>query len=183
MTVQSNLLMLRLAQARKSCPSYPAHWEQWTALTPPPSPLTCHHRSSALCQLGPFWSHLTRPGSPCPTQTLAPKILWGDPGLPHLRGSSSLSLLHFALRNLSFSPFLSCFLNPLRYGYTSWDHRWKAESFCLLSALSPLPSCWLSSSACLPQPLLLSQIPPSAATSSRSFLLLPMCSWLFCSPF
>lgn len=111
------------------------------------------------------------------------KILWGDPGLPHLRGSSSLSLLHFALRNLSFSPFLSCFLNPLRYGYTSWDHRWKAESFCLLSALSPLPSCWLSSSACLPQPLLLSQIPPSPATSSRSFLLLPMCSWLFCSPF
>lgn len=73
------------------------------------------------------------------------KIIWGDPGLSQLRGSGSLTLLRFVLGNLSFSPPLSCFLNPLRLGYTSWDHRWKAESFCLHSILSPLRSCWLSS--------------------------------------
>lgn len=186
MTVESNLLMSRLVRARKSCPSYPAHWKKRMALTPTLSPSTDHHKFSASNLAWPSLEPALKPQLPQflnGTISLSQKILRLRPAPSQLRGSCSPTLLR-SIDFHTFSPSLSCVPSLLRdlpvlLGIVEGMLR---PSACAQLFL-PILGLAVLSSACLPQPLLLSWIPPSAATSPRSFLLLPMCSWLFCSPF
>lgn len=165
MTVQSNLLMLRLAQARMSCPSYPAYWEKRTALTPTLSPIPDHHKSSASNLAWPSRSQLSNPGSRgfCTAQPLFPRrSSCFVPRPPSWGAPVDCLVLHSTLRNLAFSPSLSCLPSFLR----DWP--------VLVGIVEGILSACACTQLFLPFPwsgcLLLRLSPPAPATISNSSL-------------
>lgn len=88
MTVQSNLLMSRLVQARISCSSYPEHQEKWTALTPALPSFTDHHEPSASSLHPTLLQPAFHPQFPSATASPPQQMLLLCPVLSQPRGSA-----------------------------------------------------------------------------------------------
>lgn len=151
MTVQSNLLMSRLVQARMSCSSYPKYQEKWMALTPALSPFTDHHKSSASDLHQTLLEPAFPPQFPSDTASLPQQILLLRPTPSQPRGSPLYTQKCCIFTILQLLP-----KSPTRFAGNSWDCRGSAERFCLPPVLAPLPLVCLT--------------PPAPATISNSSL-------------